>query len=100
MQAVQQGGSLEVPAKLRNASTGLMKNLGYGDAYRYAHDEPESIAWGEHYLPSELLGQRYYEPTNNGLERAISEKLQRIRAEQEKTLPRKTSRNSPHKAVP
>lgn len=84
--AVQAHGSLPVPEKLRNASTGLMRDLGYGKTYRYAHDEAQAVAWGEHYLPDALLGARYYEPTEQGLERSIGDKLRRIRAAQDKSL--------------
>ncbi len=68
-------GSLEVPLQLRNAPTRLMKELDYGKAYRYAHDEPEGYAAGENYLPDELRGQRYYYPVDRGLEIKIAEKL-------------------------
>ena len=71
-------GSLEVPVHLRNAPTRLMKELGYGHAYRYAHDEPEAYAAGETYLPEELLGRRYYEPVDRGLEQRIGERLRRL----------------------
>ncbi|WP_114765821.1 replication-associated recombination protein A [Vibrio rhodolitus] len=65
----------EVPHHLRNAPTNLMKDLGYGAEYRYAHDEPGAYAAGERYLPPEMLGTRYYQPTNRGLETKIGEKL-------------------------
>ncbi|GAB2656744.1 replication-associated recombination protein A [Vibrio panuliri] len=65
----------EVPHHLRNAPTHLMKDLGYGAEYRYAHDEPGAYAAGEQYLPPEMLGTRYYQPTNRGLETKIGEKL-------------------------
>jgi len=68
-------GSLEVPLHLRNAPTKLMKNLGYGDEYRYAHDEPEAYAAGEDYFPEALEAQRYYQPVPRGLELKIREKL-------------------------
>ncbi len=68
-------GSLEVPVHLRNAPTKLMKSLGYGHAYRYAHDEPHGYAAGEHYLPEALSGRRYYRPTERGLERRIADRL-------------------------
>ncbi|MBI2994105.1 MAG: replication-associated recombination protein A [Gammaproteobacteria bacterium] len=73
-------GSLEVPVHLRNAPTKLMKELGYGREYRYAHDEPEAYAAGERYFPDELEGRRYYEPTDRGLEARIAEKLAHLRA--------------------
>ncbi|WCE30678.1 replication-associated recombination protein A [Vibrio sp. SCSIO 43137] len=65
----------EVPHHLRNAPTKLMKEMGYGEEYRYAHDEPGAYAAGERYLPPEMADTRYYYPTNRGLETKISEKL-------------------------
>ena len=79
-QAVQQSGSAPVPLHLRNASTGLLKEAGYGDGYRYAHDEPHGFAAGENYFPEEMTAMRFYEPTDRGLERNIKEKLERLRA--------------------
>lgn len=67
--------SFEVPHHLRNAPTTLMKDLGYGDEYRYAHDEPGAFAAGEEYLPTELAGKRYYHPSERGLEKQIKDKL-------------------------
>jgi putative ATPase len=77
---VKSSGSSEVPVHLRNAPTRLMKELGYGKAYRYAHDEPDAYAAGEHYFPDELPARRYYQPAPRGLEIKIGEKLQRLRA--------------------
>lgn len=68
-------GSLEVPMHIRNAPTKLMKELGYGKDYRYAHDEPEAYAAGETYLPEKLIGKNYYRPTGRGLEAKIAERL-------------------------
>lgn len=65
----------EVPPHLRNAPTSLMKDLGYGAEYRYAHDEPGAYAAGEQYLPPEISEKTYYQPTNRGLETKIGEKL-------------------------
>jgi putative ATPase len=65
----------DVPPHLRNAPTNLMKDLGYGAEYRYAHDEPGAYAAGEKYLPPEMGETRYYQPTNRGLETKIGEKL-------------------------
>jgi putative ATPase len=79
-QAAQQFGSAPVPMHLRNASTGLLKEAGYGDGYRYAHDEPHGFAAGENYFPEEMTAMRFYEPTDCGLERNIKEKLERLRA--------------------
>ena len=72
-------GSLEVPVHLRNAPTRLMKELGYGRAYRYAHDEPGGYAAGETYFPEALGERRYYHPVDRGLETKIAEKLERLR---------------------
>jgi len=72
-------GSLDVPVHLRNAPTRLMKELGYGKHYRYAHDEPEAYAAGEEYFPRELGHPRYYLPVDRGLEIRIREKLAHLR---------------------
>ncbi|RCX31948.1 replication-associated recombination protein A [Thioalbus denitrificans] len=77
---VRRSGTLEVPVHLRNAPTRLMKELGYGHAYRYAHDEPEAYAAGERYFPEELGERRYYRPVPRGLEIRIGEKLEHLRA--------------------
>lgn len=66
----------DVPPHLRNAPTRLMKDLGYGDGYRYAHDEPGAYAAGENYLPPEMAHTRYYRPSNRGLEGKIRDKLE------------------------
>ena len=58
----------DVPPHLRNAPTALMKELGYGAEYRYAHDEPNAYAAGENYFPPELKITQYYFPTNRGME--------------------------------
>ncbi len=79
MHDVKRYGSLPVPMHLRNAPTGLMKELGYGKGYRHAHNEPEGYAAGVDYLPDELTGTRYYEPTDRGLEQRIRERFQRLR---------------------
>ena len=67
---------------LRNAPTKLMKQLGHGEGYRYAHHEPEAYAAGETYLPDELAGSRYYDPVDRGLETRIRAKLARLRGEE------------------
>ena len=67
--------TLEVPLHLRNASTDLMKDLEYGRDYRCAHDQENGYVAGEKYLPDELAAKRYYVPTDRGLEKKISEKL-------------------------
>ena len=68
-------GSLEVPLHLRNAPTRLMKEIGYGKGYRYAHDEPGGYAAGERYFPDEMPERRYYVPAPRGLEIKIGEAL-------------------------
>lgn len=72
---VAENGSDEVPIHLRNAPTKLMKELGHGKAYRYAHDEPHAYAAGETYLPDGMKDQYWYQPTDRGLETKIKEKL-------------------------
>lgn len=67
--------SREVPLHLRNAPTGLMKNLGYGHAYRYAHDEPNAYAAGENYFPEGMEKPHWYQPVDRGLEIKIAEKM-------------------------
>ncbi|HYP65018.1 MAG TPA: replication-associated recombination protein A [Steroidobacteraceae bacterium] len=79
MADVEEFGTLDVPLRLRNAPTRLMKNLGYGRGYRYAHDEPEAFAAGERYLPDQLPDRRYYRPVPRGLEIKIGEALARLR---------------------
>jgi putative ATPase len=69
-------GSLEVPLHLRNAPTKLMKEIGYGKGYRYAHDEPGGYAAGERYFPDDLPDRRYYVPAPRGLEIKIGEALE------------------------
>jgi putative ATPase len=76
---VAQSPSNEVPLHLRNAPTKLMKQLGYGHAYRYAHDEPDAYAAGVDYFPDDLPKQHWYQPTPRGLEGKIAEKLAHLR---------------------
>jgi putative ATPase len=71
---VRDSGALPVPLHLRNAPTGLMKRLGYGAGYRYAHEEPEAQLLQEH-LPERLRGKRFYLPTDRGFEKTIRERL-------------------------
>jgi len=71
-------GSLEVPMHLRNAPTRLMKDLGYGENYRYAHDETGALAAGESYFPEDMPAVKYYHPVPRGLEIKIGEKLAEI----------------------
>ncbi len=86
-------GSLDVPEHLRNAPTRLMKEMGYGEAYRYAHDEPEHYAAGENYFPPELHQQRYYHPAAQGLERKIGEKLEYLRRRDEESPVKRYNRS-------
>ena len=71
--------SREVPVHLRNAPTQLMKDLGHGHAYRYAHDEPHAYAAGESYLPEGMEEPRWYEPVERGLESKIAERMAFLR---------------------
>ena len=71
--------SRPVPEHLRNAPTKLMKELGFGREYRYAHDEPEAYAAGENYFPDDMPAVEWYKPTPRGLEARISEKLSHLR---------------------
>ncbi|MBJ7546265.1 recombination factor protein RarA, partial [Pseudomonas sp. OA3] len=79
MRDAAEQGSQEVPLHLRNAPTKLMKQLGYGDEYRYAHDEPDAYAAGEDYFPEALEPRQYYDPVPRGLELKIRDKLQHLR---------------------
>ena len=79
MAYVRQDKSRGVPVHLRNAPTKLMKELGYGHEYRYAHDEPNAYAAGETYLPDEMKEPRWYQPVPRGLEIKIAEKLALLR---------------------
>ena len=77
---IRDDSSRPVPVHLRNAPTKLMKELGYGHAYRYAHDEPEAYAAGEHYFPEDLAPPpRFYTPSPRGLEAKIGERLAHLR---------------------
>lgn len=75
---VRQHGALPVPLHLRNAPTQLMKDLGYGRGYQYAHDFPDALVNQEH-LPETLRGRTYYHPSGRGLEKLIKERLQELR---------------------
>lgn len=81
---VREGGSAEVPVHLRNAPTKVMKELGYGHAYRYAHDETEAYAAGETYFPDEVGEQKYYHPVDRGMEIRIRERTEYLRSLDEK----------------
>src|SRR3954470_21310229 len=82
--AIAEHGALPVPRKLRNAVTKLMRDDGYGDGYQYPHELAGAYVPGETYLPDRLLGRRYYEPSDQGLEKAIGERLGRLREESKK----------------
>ena len=77
---IAEDGTRPVPLHIRNAPTKLMKNLGYGKDYRYAHDEDEGYAAGESYFPDGMQRPRWYVPTDRGLEAKIREKLDHLRA--------------------
>ncbi|MFH1217498.1 MAG: replication-associated recombination protein A [Pseudomonadota bacterium] len=78
MKEIERTGSLPVPLHIRNAPTRLMKELGYGKGYQYAHDSPLALVDQDH-LPEELSGARYYEPTNRGHEATIKDRLTKWR---------------------
>jgi putative ATPase len=77
---VAEDGSRPVPVHLRNAPTKLMKELGFGRDYRYAHDEPQAYAAGENYFPEGMARMRWYRPSDRGLEARIAEKLATLRS--------------------
>ncbi|MGB9430321.1 MAG: replication-associated recombination protein A [Gammaproteobacteria bacterium] len=89
MADAKQYGTLEVPLALRNAPTKLMKGLGYGREYRYAHDEADAYAAGENYFPETMPPKTYYHPVPRGLEIKIAEKLAELRSADE-TIRKKT----------
>ena len=78
-------GHLEVPMHLRNAPTRMMKGLGYGAGYRYAHDEPGGFASGENYFPDEMKPNVYYRPVDRGVEKRIKEYMQKLRQQGDET---------------
>jgi putative ATPase len=84
-QFIAADGSRPVPLRLRNAPTRLMKGLGYGKGYRYAHDEEDAYAAGERYFPDSMPDVSFYEPTERGLEGRIREKLEALRARDRET---------------
>jgi putative ATPase len=81
---IAQDGTRPVPLHIRNAPTKLMKGLGYGKDYRYAHDEQEGYAAGENYFPDGMVRPGWYRPTGHGLEARIRERLEHLRALDEK----------------
>ncbi len=86
---IKDGKSQPVPEHLRNAPTRLMKELGYGRDYRYAHDEADAYAAGESYFPDGMTPPRLYEPTERGLEVKIKARLDELRALDAKARNRK-----------
>lgn len=83
----------DVPEHLRNAPTSLMKNLGYGAQYRYAHDEPNAYAAGENYFPPEMADSKYYHPTQRGAEKNYSEKLVWLEAQNKASTNQRYKKN-------
>ncbi len=88
---VKRDGTRPVPMHLRNAPTQLMKQLDYGKGYRYAHDEEDGFAAGEHYLPEGMPNPGFYRPVRRGLEIKIDEKLRELR--EKNLIQGKSSRN-------
>jgi putative ATPase len=86
-EVIQSRGALPVPMKLRNASTKLLQQEGYGQGYQYAHNQQGHVASGETYLPDEILGTHFYEPGDQGMEKAIAERVRWFRAQQGKDRP-------------
>jgi putative ATPase len=82
---VAEDGTRPVPLHIRNAPTKLMKQLGYGKDYRYAHDEEEGYAAGESYFPEGMARPGWYKPTDRGLEAKIREKLEHLRSRDAKS---------------
>jgi len=80
MADIRKDPDYEVPVHLRNAPTKLLKSMGHGEEYRYAHDEPDAFAAGESYLPEAIHQRRYYKPVMRGLEIKLAEKRQRLDA--------------------
>nr|WP_255697730.1 MULTISPECIES: replication-associated recombination protein A [unclassified Pantoea] len=91
MRDARESPDYDVPEHLRNAPTKLMKEMGLGKEYRYAHDEPNAYAAGEVFFPPEMAQTRYYQPTTRGLEAKIGEKLAWL-AEQDQNSPIKRYR--------
>ncbi len=83
MHDIRETGSLAVPLHIRNAPTKMMKEIGYGKGYQYAHDQPDGLVAQDH-LPPELAGRRYYHPTNRGHEAVVKDRLTKWRAILEK----------------
>ncbi len=86
---IAETGTLDVPLHIRNAPTRLMKELGYGQGYRYDHNVEGGIAFDQQLLPDKLVGREFYQPTDRGMEAKIAEKLQSIRAARAQALQNK-----------
>jgi putative ATPase len=84
-QVVADTGSLEVPMHIRNAPTAMMADMGYGDDYQYAHNHEDAFVPGESYVPPELHGLQFYHPVARGTETKISEKLEYLRKQNERS---------------
>ena len=96
---IAEDGSRPVPLRLRNAPTKLMKGLGYGKGYRYAHDEEGAYAAGERYFPDNMPEVSWYQPTDRGLEAKIREKLERLRTQDPRRGTKTTERRGVGGAV-
>ncbi|WP_423809067.1 replication-associated recombination protein A [Proteus mirabilis] len=83
---VKGSGSLSVPLHLRNAPTKLMSQMGYHENYRYAHDEPNGYAAGQHYFPEGIMRPGWYQPTDRGIERRLGERLAWLRSLDDETF--------------
>jgi len=92
-QDVERTAAEPVPLHLRNAPTGLMKNLGYGKDYQYAHDLESKVA-DMQCLPDNLKDRRYYHPTTEGIEKRIRQRLEEIRSHRSDAPPSKTKTES------
>jgi putative ATPase len=92
-EVIARTGELPVPMKLRNAPTGMMKSMGYGKEYQYAHDAPEAFS-AEHYLPDDLKGERFYEPNERGYEAKLKERLEALRKKVAEAEPSKPKRKN------
>jgi putative ATPase len=80
---VRRSGALPVPMQIRNAPTGLMKNLGFGKGYRYPHDYAGGVV-AQGYLPDEIAGQHFYQPKESGYEKSIKERMEWVKKERDK----------------
>jgi len=76
---IKADGTRPVPLHIRNAPTALMKNLGYGKGYRYAHDEPDAYSAGQTYLPEGMPALEWYKPTERGLELKIKQRIEQLK---------------------